>query len=225
MLCSEGRVVMVSGANRGIGLAVSNALYDAGYSLSLGARQRDSLQAVVEGWSAERVMTHRYEAEDRNTHGQWVAATVERFGRIDGLVNNAGLAIRILVEDDNDEALDRMWAINVKAPMSMIRNALPHLRRSGSGRIINVASLAGKSVRNTNVELCDDQVRPGGTVTRRPPRRLGGWSSVHRGLSGLCEDRYDLGCGHLPARQNDLSRGYCRPGSDRDVVVEQRVGG
>ncbi|MFP6745209.1 MAG: SDR family NAD(P)-dependent oxidoreductase, partial [Alphaproteobacteria bacterium] len=50
------------------------------------------------------------------------------------------------VEDDNDEALDRMWEVNVKAPLSMIRTALPHLRRCGAGRIVNVASLAGKAV-------------------------------------------------------------------------------
>jgi NAD(P)-dependent dehydrogenase (short-subunit alcohol dehydrogenase family) len=57
----------------------------------------------------------------------------------------------VRVEDDNEAALDQMWAVNVKAPMSMIRLALPHLRRSGSGRIINVSSIAGKGVYNNNV--------------------------------------------------------------------------
>ncbi len=79
-----------------------------------------------------------------------VEATADRFGRIDGLVNNAGMAVRVRVEDEKDEALDRMWAVNVKAPLSMIRCALPHLRRCGAGRVINVASIAGKAVYNDN---------------------------------------------------------------------------
>jgi NADP-dependent 3-hydroxy acid dehydrogenase YdfG len=137
---------MISGANRGIGLAIARTLYDAGYSLSLGARDPASFADVTSGWAPDRVLTGRYDAQDKPTHSQWVAATVERFGRLDGLVNNAGIMEDVSVEDDNDDALDRMWAVNVKAPLSMIRLALPHLRQSGAGRVVNVASLAGKAV-------------------------------------------------------------------------------
>jgi len=151
MLAPDGRVIMISGANRGIGLAVAQTLYDAGFSLSLGARNPGSLAAVTDGWAADRVVTGVYDAEDHETHRQWVAATVERFGRLDGLVNNAGIIEGVSVEDENDEALDRMWAVNVKAPLSMTRTALPHLRRCGAGRIINVASLAGKAVYGSGV--------------------------------------------------------------------------
>ncbi len=146
MLAPEGRVVMVSGANRGIGRAIAESLYAAGYTLSLGSRDPASLAAVTGGWDPERMLTGRYEAEDQETHRAWVAATVERFGRIDGLVNNAGIAMRVAVEEENDAALDRMWAVNVKAPLSMIRAAMPHLRQCGAGRIINVASITGKAV-------------------------------------------------------------------------------
>jgi len=151
MLAPDGRVIMISGANRGIGRAVARALYDAGFSVSLGARNPASLAAVTEGWDGGRVMTGVYDAEDRETHRRWVAATVERFGRLDGLVNNAGIMEEVSVEDEKDEALDRMWAVNVKAPLSMTRTALPHLRRCGAGRIINVASLAGKAVYGAGV--------------------------------------------------------------------------
>lgn len=146
MLAPDGRVIMISGANRGIGLAIARTLYDAGYSLSLGARDPASFADVTSGWAPDRVLTGRYDAQDKPTHSQWVAATVERFGRLDGLVNNAGIMEDVSVEDDNDDALDRMWAVNVKAPLSMIRLALPHLRQSGAGRVVNVASLAGKAV-------------------------------------------------------------------------------
>ncbi len=150
MLAPEGRVILVSGANRGIGRAIAEALYAAGYTLSLGARDPAALEQVTEGWESERLLRARYDAEDLSSHRQWVDATAARFGRIDGLVNNAGVAVRVRVEDEKDEELDRMWAVNVKAPLSMIRSALPHLRRCGAGRVINVASIAGKAVYNNN---------------------------------------------------------------------------
>jgi NAD(P)-dependent dehydrogenase (short-subunit alcohol dehydrogenase family) len=146
MLTPDGRVIMISGANRGIGRAIAQTLYDTGYSVSLGARNPAALAEVTNGWAPERVLCGHYDAEDHESHRQWVAATVERFGRLDGLVNNAGIMEDISVEDEKDEMLDRMWAVNVKAPLSMTRKALPHLRRCGAGRIINVASLAGKAV-------------------------------------------------------------------------------
>ncbi len=151
MLAPEGRVIMVSGANRGIGRAIAERLHDAGYTLSLGVREPDSLTGMTRGWSPDRLLRHHYDAEDKDTHRTWVDDTVSRFGRIDGLVNNAGMVVRVTVEVDRDDDLDRMWAVNVKAPLSMIRLALPHLRKSGAGRIINVASIAGKAVYNNNV--------------------------------------------------------------------------
>ena len=151
MLAPEGRVIMVSGANRGIGRAIVERLHDAGYTLSLGVRDPGSLTGMTDGWNPDRLLRHRYDAEDKDTHRAWVDATAARFGRIDGLVNNAGMVVRVTVEVDRDEDLDRMWAVNVKAPLSMIRLALPHLRKSGAGRIVNVASIAGKAVYNNNV--------------------------------------------------------------------------
>lgn len=151
MIEAEGRVVMVSGANRGLGAAVARKLHAQGYSLSLGARRLESLEQATVGWDEARVLRHRYEAEERDTHAAWVAATVARFGRLDALVNNAGISAWHAVGDDDESELDRMWAVNVKAPLSMIRLALPHLRRAGSGRVINLASLSGKRVRNSNV--------------------------------------------------------------------------
>ena len=151
MLAPDNRVILISGANRGIGHAVANTLYDVGYTLSLGARNPDTLVNVIRTWSPERVLMSHYDAEKQETHHKWVAETIARFGRLDGLVNNAGIMEDVSVEDENDEALDRMWAVNVKAPLSMTRTALPHLRLSGAGRIINVASLAGKAVYGSGI--------------------------------------------------------------------------
>jgi NAD(P)-dependent dehydrogenase (short-subunit alcohol dehydrogenase family) len=95
-------------------------------------------------------LVHAYDAADRASHTAWVAATVEKFGRLDSLVNNAGIAPKITLEDGTDEALDEIFEINVKAPFRLIQAALPHLKASGQGRVINVASLSGKRVYGLN---------------------------------------------------------------------------
>ena len=149
MLDPAGRVAMVSGANRGIGLAVARCLHDRGYTLSLGARDPKSFDRIG-GFEPGRTLVHRYDAAEAGAAEAWVAATAARFGRIDALVNNAGIARMAQVEDADEANLDAMWLVNVKAPMRMTRAALPHLRKSGSGRIVNVSSLSGKRVRNEN---------------------------------------------------------------------------
>ena len=147
MLSAEGRVVMISGANRGVGLAIARCLHDRGYSLSLGARDVAALDTATAGFAGDRVLTHRYDAHDVASNEAWVEATAARFGRIDGLVNNAGISLHPTLEDADESAYDDMWIVNVKAPLRMTRLTLPFLRRSGSGRIVNVSSLSGKRVR------------------------------------------------------------------------------
>lgn len=151
MLPPQGRVILVSGASRGIGRAVAEALYAAGYSVSMGARDKTSLAGIAAGWDPARVHCARYDAVDWATHEAWVHSAAERFGRIDGLVNNAGMHSAVTLRAPDSAALDLAWAVNCKAPLNMISLALPWLEASGHGRIVNVASMSGKRVRNDNV--------------------------------------------------------------------------
>jgi len=151
MLDPNGRVVLVTGASRGIGAAVARHLLGQGYAVSLGARKTADLDTVSEGFADERVHHARFDALDRASQAAWVEAVIERFGRIDGLVNNAGISVRATIEEVTEEDLDRIWAVNVKTPLHMIKLCLPALRRSGQGRIVNIASLSGKRVKNDNV--------------------------------------------------------------------------
>ncbi|WP_241560563.1 SDR family NAD(P)-dependent oxidoreductase [Paenirhodobacter populi] len=140
MLDPQGRVVMVSGAARGLGLSITQALLASGFTVSAGVRNPDRLAP------AERLTVSRYDAEEDGAAEAWVAATVAEHGRIDALVNCAGINPRVRVMDEGEEALDAMWRINVKGPLRVSRAAMPHLVASGSGRVINVASLAGRRV-------------------------------------------------------------------------------
>ncbi|MBV9518561.1 MAG: SDR family NAD(P)-dependent oxidoreductase [Hyphomicrobiales bacterium] len=151
MIAPHGRVILVSGANRGIGFAIAKTLYDKGYTVSLGVRDPHALMGAIAHWNELRVHTAHYEATQWHTHEAWVESVVERFGRLDGLVNNAGIGSRGTIRNIDEQELDTLFAVNCKAPLNMIRQALPHLEASGSGRIVNVASLSGKRVKNDNI--------------------------------------------------------------------------
>lgn len=143
------RVAMISGASRGIGLAIARELGKRGHTLSLGVRRPSTVPEDLRG-AAAGCLVRAYDAADRASHKAWVAATIDKFGRIDSLVNNAGIAPRITLADGTDDAIDEIFEINVKAPFRLIQAALPHLKASGRGRVINVASLSGKRVYGLN---------------------------------------------------------------------------
>ncbi len=144
MLDPKGRVAMVSGASRGIGRRIMERLLASGWQVSAGARTPSGVAA------AEGLMVHRYAAESAADAHAWAAATMARFGRIDALVNAAGISRASPLDDDDETAIDAMWDVNVKGPLRAIRAALPHLRASGTGRVLNIASLSGKRVTNAN---------------------------------------------------------------------------
>src|SRR5690242_10058930 len=121
MLDRQGHVAMVSGAARGIGRAVTERLLAAGWRVSAGVRQARGLAA------SDDLMLQRYDAESVESAEAWVAATVQRFGRLDALVNAAGINTPAAIGDADETALDALWQVNVKAPLRLIRLARPHL--------------------------------------------------------------------------------------------------
>lgn len=142
---AHGRVAMVSGASRGIGRAVALHLKEQGWTLSLGAREPDAIDAALP--SGERVLRHPFEARDRLSERRWAEATAARFGRIDALVLNAGVMVPKSAVEVGDEELDALLEVNVKSPLRLARAAWPLLAASGAGRIVTVVSLSGKRVK------------------------------------------------------------------------------
>lgn len=142
---------MISGANRGIGLRIARQLAGDGAHVSLGARHLDALVDATAELPGDRVLRQRYDATEPGSEAAWVDATVSRFGRLDGLVNCAGILESFTLTDGDESALDRMFEVNVKAPLRLTRHALPHLRASGHGRVVNLSSLSGIRVANDEI--------------------------------------------------------------------------
>jgi NAD(P)-dependent dehydrogenase (short-subunit alcohol dehydrogenase family) len=115
--------------------------------LSLGARVPEALPAAL---LANGALAVAYDATDRGGERRWVDATMARFGRIDALVNSAGILRKVGLEDGTDEDLDALMEVNVHAPFRLLRAALPMLKASGHGRVANIASLSGKRVMGLN---------------------------------------------------------------------------
>jgi NADP-dependent 3-hydroxy acid dehydrogenase YdfG len=188
---------MISGASRGIGLAIARELKNAGLALSLGIR---SPEKFADPLAREAdVLVHRYDAAERHAAAAWVDATVARFGRVDVLINNAGIARFVSLEEGSEDDLDAMMAINVKAPFRVIRAALPHLKAAGSGRVVNVASLSGKRVMGLNVGY---QMSKHAVVALTHAVRRIGWEHGIR-ATALCPGFVET---DMTARVTDLPR-------------------
>ncbi|HTZ45551.1 MAG TPA: SDR family oxidoreductase [Jatrophihabitans sp.] len=133
-----GKVVIVTGASSGIGAATARLLHEAGAHPVLAARRADRLEQLGEALGgALAVPTDVTSQADRDG---LVRRTLDRHGRIDGLVNNAGVGLhKLLVDTDLDE-FSRLLQLNVVAALGMMQAVLPAMRGQGSGRIVNVSS-------------------------------------------------------------------------------------
>jgi 3-oxoacyl-[acyl-carrier protein] reductase len=141
-----GRVAIVTGGSRGIGRAVAERLCREGAHVAVCARNRDSLaeaQRALEALGAGRVLTVAADLTEAAAAERVVEAAVAAWGRIDILVNNAGAARGLPF----DELTHERWLENLQLKLfgylRMARLVLPHLRKNGWGRIVNIAGVAG----------------------------------------------------------------------------------
>lgn len=142
----EGQVALVTGASRGIGHDLCLALADAGASVALGARDREDVRGLAERIAADGGEAHpvRLDVRDRSEAENAVAATVERFGKLDVLVNNAGLGTNHDALTATEEEWDDVMAVNLKGLFFMCQAAGRHMVSRGYGRIVNMSSQAAR---------------------------------------------------------------------------------
>lgn len=145
------RAALVTGASSGIGLEIARTLGSMGYRLTVTARRPEKLESAAEGLRAEGFTVEAFAANvaDEDQLRAAFDAHRGRFGRLDVLVNNAGLGIGRPLEQIEAKHLDMQMAVNFRATVLGVREGLPMLREAGAEHgkalIVNLASFGGKS--------------------------------------------------------------------------------
>jgi NAD(P)-dependent dehydrogenase (short-subunit alcohol dehydrogenase family) len=136
----KGKVILVTGSTAGIGEGMARIFASQGAHVMVHGPLHDQAKRIALEIGADASYVAG-SLEDPVVPGRLIEETVARFGRIDGLVNNAAVMTRGTIEETDSEAFDYTVAVNLKAPFFLIRSVLPHFRRQGGGRILNIGSV------------------------------------------------------------------------------------
>jgi short-subunit dehydrogenase len=140
------KTVIITGGSEGVGAATARMFAEAGANLMLVARNKKNLDTLADELRVKtKVEVFAMDVSDAEACVDVFKKAAFEFGHVDILVNNAGYHSRGLVEDVDVHDLGKMIDVNLKAPIMLMRIALPYLREAGGGAIINVGSLAGRS--------------------------------------------------------------------------------
>ncbi len=225
----ENKVVVITGASSGLGEAAARHLAKHGAKLVLGARRLDRLQARVKELSLSDAAVAQTDVTQRAQVESLVDRAVQNHGRIDVLINNAGLMPNSFLERLQVAEWDRMIDVNIKGVLYGIAAALPHMIARKSGHIINVSSVAGHKVgpggavyaaTKHAVRVISEGLPPGGQAAQQPhDDHLAG-----RGRYGVDRDyhRPDGRRGNGPSLRQRHSRRFFRPGGR---LRHERAGG
>lgn len=147
-MTEQAKIALVTGASRGIGRAIAIGMAKRGFDVAINdiERQQDALQEVARAIEAtsRRALTVHADVSNKAQVEAMVSNVVDVFGRIDALVNNAGILIAGDVEHLKEEHWDSVLDVNAKGTFLVVQAALPHMKRQKYGRIVNIASIGGK---------------------------------------------------------------------------------
>ncbi|MDA8047581.1 MAG: SDR family NAD(P)-dependent oxidoreductase [Actinomycetota bacterium] len=138
----EGRVALVTGAGRGQGRAITRQFLAAGASVIAGDVSEEHLEDLA-AEVGDRGFVARHDVTDASSWASLLDAGVGRLGRLDVVVNNAGVLRRLPIDEESEEGFTQIWRINCLGPFLGIKAALPHLRRSDAAAVVNTSSTAG----------------------------------------------------------------------------------
>jgi NAD(P)-dependent dehydrogenase (short-subunit alcohol dehydrogenase family) len=138
-----GRVWLITGASSGFGRSIAAAALAAGDTVVATARRPEALDDLIAA-HPDRAVALQLDVTDQARIAAVVADTVLWYGRIDALVNNAGLGLVGAVEETTDRELRDLMDLHFFGPAALVRAALPHMRRQGSGAIVQMSSMGGR---------------------------------------------------------------------------------
>jgi 3-oxoacyl-[acyl-carrier protein] reductase len=145
---AKGRTALVTGASRGIGRALAKGLAEAGFDVAITdlpsqAAELDRTKGEIEA-AGRKAYVYTMDVSKKAEIERAVTALLEAAGGIDVLVNNAGILKPSLLQDLDEASWDAHFDINAKGVLMMCQAVLPHMRAKRSGRVINIASIAGR---------------------------------------------------------------------------------
>ena len=141
-----GKIIVLTGASQGLGAVMARALAETGADLLLAARSEDKLADVARSLpSGGKRIVQRCDVTQAADRGALAARAVKEFGRVDVLVNNAGVEELGPFAEKDPAVLEHIIATNLLAPMLLAREVLPAMLARGSGHVVNIASLAGRT--------------------------------------------------------------------------------
>ena len=141
----SGKIVVITGASSGLGEATARMLAAEGATVVLGARRTDRIEALADelNGNGARAFAQATDVTDASQVQRLVDAAVERYMRLDVIINNAGLMPQSLLEARKIDEWDRMIDVNIKGVLYGIAAALSHMQRQKGGHIVNVSTVAG----------------------------------------------------------------------------------
>src|SRR3954451_2085116 len=145
----EGRAALITGGSSGIGLAIAGVLWQDGYRLTVSARRTEKLEEAVNGLTEEGIEAQAVPANmaDEDAIKQVVSAHRDRYGRLDVLINNAGLGIGAPIAEAETKKLDMQLDVNLRGVYLTLRECIPMLKEAGAEHgkalVMNTASIAG----------------------------------------------------------------------------------
>jgi NADP-dependent 3-hydroxy acid dehydrogenase YdfG len=144
----EGKVVVITGASSGFGKITAEYLSERGATVVLGARSTDKIKALAKSINEDggKALAVTTDVTARDQVKKLVDSAVEEFGKVDVMLNNAGIMPLAPLEKLRVDEWDQMIDVNIKGVMYGIAAALPHMKEQKSGHIINVSSVAGHVV-------------------------------------------------------------------------------
>jgi NAD(P)-dependent dehydrogenase (short-subunit alcohol dehydrogenase family) len=141
-----GKIVFITGGGSGLGAALCNTLSAAGATIMVADRNQDTSRAVAESLSTAKSSAYAISCDvgDPMAAEQAITQTIEKFGALDVLINNAGTDVTCSLDDLSYSDWNRVIRTNLYGPFLLSKFSVPHMKKAGRGQIINIASTAAK---------------------------------------------------------------------------------